>query len=126
MVLICISLRLMVWLFVICRFSLMRCLFYLNCLLINKFYIYISTSPLSAIFLKHKFIHLFMAVLGLCCCVVLSLVVAGTGCSPVAVHGLLMAVASLLAEHRSLGRTGFSGCGSQTLEHRLNRCGTWV
>ena len=55
-----------------------------------------------------------------------SLVVVSGGYSPVAVHGLLIAVASLLAEHRSLGRTGFSGCGSQTLEHRLNRCGTWV
>ena len=42
----------------------MRCLFYLNCLLFNKFYIYLNTSPLSATFLKNKLTDLFLAVLG--------------------------------------------------------------
>ena len=37
-------------------------------------------------------------------------------------YGLLVAVASLVAEH-GLGRTGFSRCGTWTLEHRLSSCG---
>ena len=43
--------------------------------------------------------YLFLAVLGLCCCTGFSLVVVIGGCSLVAVHGLLIAVASLVAEH---------------------------
>ena len=38
----------------------------------------------------------------------------------VAVRGLLIAVASLVAEHGSLG---FSSCGLQALECRLSSCG---
>ena len=41
---------------------------------------------------------LFLAVLGLCCCTGFSLVVASGGYSPVAVPGLLIVVASLVAE----------------------------
>ena len=44
------------------------------------------------------FTYLFLAVLGLCCCTGFSLVVASGGYSPVAVHGLLIVVASLVAE----------------------------
>ena len=40
-----------------------------------------------------------MAVLGLCCSAGFSLVVASVGYSLVAVHGLLIAVVSLVAEH---------------------------
>ena len=40
-----------------------------------------------------------MAVLGLCYCVGLSLVAASKGYSLVAVHGLLIDVASLVVEH---------------------------
>ena len=43
------------------------------------------------------FVFLFFAVLGLLCCPGFSLVVASGGYSPVAVHGLLIAVASLVA-----------------------------
>ena len=50
------------------------------------------------IFLK-KF-YLFLAVLGSHCWADFSLVVASKGYSPVAVHGLLVSVASLAAEHR--------------------------
>ena len=42
-------------------------------------------------FLKYVFIYLILAALGLCSCV---------GFSLVAVHGLLIAVASLVAKHR--------------------------
>ena len=41
----------------------------------------------------------------------------------VAVHGLLIAVASLVAKHGSR-RMGFSSCGSLALEHRCSSCGT--
>ena len=52
----------------------------------------------------------------------------------IAVHGLLIAVASLVAEHKSaLGeRTSvvvahrLSSCGSQALERRLSSCDTWA
>ena len=45
------------------------------------------------------FIYLFLVVLGLCCCVGFSLVVAIRVYSLVAMHGFLIAVASLVAEH---------------------------
>ena len=70
------------------------------------------------------FIYLFLPVLFLCCCAGFSLVV-------VVMHGLLIAVASLVAEHGLWGTwasvvaaPGFSSCGSWTLEPRLNSCGT--
>ena len=49
----------------------------------------------------------------------LSLVVDSWGCSPVAVSGLLIAVAFLVSEHMLRGE-GFSTCGSLALEHRLS------
>ena len=45
------------------------------------------------------FIYLFLAILGLHCFVVFSLVAASSGYSLAVVHGLLIAVASLAAEH---------------------------
>ena len=45
------------------------------------------------------FIYLFLAILGLHCFVVFSLVAASRGYSLAVVHGLLIAVASLAAEH---------------------------
>ena len=51
------------------------------------------------IFLKFHIFILFLAVLGLCCCTGFSLVVVIGGYSLVAVHGLLIAVASLFAGH---------------------------
>ena len=53
----------------------------------------------------HDFVYLLLAVLGLCCCAGLSLVVASGGYSLAAVCRLLIAVASLLVEHR-LGALG--------------------
>ena len=59
-------------------------------------------------------IYLFLAVLGLCCCMDFSLVAVSRGYSLVAVCGLLVvvAVASLTAEHEVLGHVGFSRCGT--------------
>ena len=62
----------------------------------------------------------------------LSLVAASGGYS-VAVRGFLIAVASLVAEHRLqalgfqlLSHSGFSSCGSRALERRLSSCGAWA
>ena len=49
----------------------------------------------------------FLAVLSLCCCVGLSLVVASVGYSLVMMGGLLIVVVSLVAEHK------FNNCGSR-------------
>ena len=46
---------------------------------------------------------LFLAVLGLGCCVGFSLVAVSRGYSPIVEHGLLIVVASLVAEHRLEG-----------------------
>ena len=52
------------------------------------------------IYVFNNFIHLFLDVLHLHCCKGFSLVAASRGCSLVAVHGLLIVVASPAAEHR--------------------------
>ena len=71
--------------------------------------------------------------LGLHCCVDFSLVAVSGDSSLVAVHGLLIVVASLVAEHGLLGMWtsvvvahGFSSCSSQALEHRLSSYGAWA
>ena len=68
-----------------------------------------------------------MVVLGLRCS---SLVVASGGYFLVAMCWLLIAVASLLAEHglqgtwTSAAARGLSSCGFQAPDHRLNSCGS--
>ena len=52
------------------------------------------------IYVFNNCIHLFLDVLDLHCCKRFSLVAVSRGYSLVAVHGLLIAVASLVAEHR--------------------------
>ena len=62
------------------------------------------------------------------------------GCSPVVVHGLLIAVTSLVMEHGLWGMwaqeawllgsvpvaPGLSSCGSWAPEYRLSSLGTWA
>ena len=57
----------------------------------------IAHQLLELDFLKNVYlcIYLFMAVLGLCCCICFSLVAANGGYSLVSRHGLLIAVASV-------------------------------
>ena len=65
-----------------------------------------------------------------------SLIAASRSLSLVAALGLhgaaLIAVASLVAEHRlwgvraSAALGGLSSCGSRALEHRLDSCGSWT
>ena len=82
------------------------------------------SKKVSHLYFFFNFIYLFLlfAVLGLSCCSLAFSSLASRGYSLVAVHGLLIAVASLAAEHRFQG-LDFSSCGSQALEHRLSSCG---
>jgi len=63
------------------------------------------------------------------CSVGFPLAVAGGGYSLVALFGVFIAVASLVADHGFQGAPasevvipGVSSCGSWTLEHRLDNC----
>ena len=59
-----------------------------------------------------------MAVWGFHCCMhKFSLIAEGGGSSLVAVHWLLIAVVSLVAEHRALERMGFYSCSSLVTWH---------
>ena len=60
--------------------------------------------------------------LGLHCCAQALSSCSERGLLFVAVRGLLIAVASLVTEHR-LQACGLSSCGSQALECRLSSCG---
>ena len=81
--------------------------------------------------LKNKFIYLFLAALGLRCCVRAFSSCGELGLLFVAVHGLLIAVASLCCGAWALGTwasvvaaRGLSSCGSRALERRLSSCGS--
>ena len=69
---------------------------------------------ITVLFLIILFIYLFGAGLGLPYCVGFSPVAVRGGSSPVLEHGLLIAVASLVAEH-ALGHEGFSSFRPQAL-----------
>ena len=77
--------------------------------------------------------YLIWAALGLCCCTRAFSSCGERGLLFVVVHGLLIEVASLVAEHGlwALGVwasvvvvRGLSSCGSRALECRLSSCGT--
>ena len=77
-----------------------------------------------------KLINLFLAALGLHCCARAFSSCGEGGLLFVVVCGLLIAVASLVAEHglqacklQQLWHMGFSSCGLRALEHRLSSCG---
>ena len=69
----------------------------------------------------NNFIYLFWAVLSLLCCTSFSLVEVSRGCSLVAMLGLLIAVASLGAEH---GLWGVQA--SIVVKHGLSSCSPWA
>ena len=66
--------------------------------------------------------NLFLAVLGLHCCVGFSLVVVNGLILFVMGYGLLIAMACLLVERMCC----LGSWGSWALEHRLNSCGSWA
>ena len=85
---------------------------------------------MQSIFLKNKFIYLFLAALGLRCCMRAFSSCGERGLLFVEVRGLLTAVASLCCEAWALGSWasvvaahGLSSCGSRPLERRLSSCG---
>ena len=94
----------------------------------------ILLGPLT--FLKIYFIYLFLfflTVLGLRCCARAFSSCGERGLLFVAVHGLLIAGATLCCSARALGAQasvvvarGLSSCGSQALEHRLSSGGAWA
>ena len=87
----------------------------------------------SDFFLINLFIYLFLAVLGLRCCMWAFYSWGERGLLLVAVRRLLIVVASLAVEHQALGMQAsvvaacrLSSCGSRRLEHRLSSCGAWA
>ena len=76
----------------------------------------------SVVFFRNNCICVFWAVLGPHCWLSFSVAVENWGCSLVVVRGLLTVVA-FTCRPQALESTGFSCCGSQTLEHRLDDCG---
>ena len=64
-----------------------------------------------------NFTYLFLAVLGLRCCV---------GFSLVAASRLLIEVVSLVAQASVFVAHGLSRCGSWAVEHWINSCGPWA
>ena len=92
------------------------------------FQTYFKTLEIVFLFLLSFFInlfliYLFLAQLGLCCCAQAFSSCDEQGPLFIAVRGLLIVVASLVAEH-GLQACGLSSCGSRALEHRLSSCGT--
>ena len=86
-----------------------------------------SGGAQCSFFKKYLFI---LVVLGLRCYADFSPVAVGRGYSLATVDGLLIAVASLVAELRLQGSRasvvavhGLSSCSSQSLTHRFSRCG---
>ena len=77
----------------------------------TKVYTQLFTSALFFLFVC--FIYLFLAVLGLRCCVRALSSCSQRGLLFLAVHMLLIAVASLVAEHRLYRCPGFISCGTQ-------------
>ena len=71
------------------------------------------------------FLNLFFAVLGLRCCAWAFSNCGEWGLLFVVVRELLIAVASLVAEH-GLWVCRLSSCGSHGLECRLSSCGSWA
>ena len=71
------------------------------------------------------FMYLFLAVLGLHCCVGFSIVTASSGYSLAMIHGFSLQGLLLLQSmaSRALCAYGLSSCSSWTLEHRLSSCG---
>ena len=77
------------------------------------------------------YLFLFLAMLGLCCSVDVSVAAASEGYSLAAMHRFLIVAASVTAEHELssmqasvVAAHGLSSCGSQALERRLGSCGT--
>ena len=67
-------------------------------------------------------IYLYLAVLGLPCCMGFFLPLRQMGAALIAVHGFLIVVVSLCCRACALGHKGFSSSGSWALDQGLNLC----
>ena len=88
-----------------------------------KYFILLKTRTIyQTIFCFLIVLFIYLAVLGLCCCVGLSLVAASGDCSLIAVHGFLILVASLITEHglQSIWTSVVSS--TWVSEHGLSSC----
>ena len=72
---------------------------------------------------KYLCIYLFLALLGLLCCVDFSLLAVSRGSSSLKCAGFSLPWLLLLRSTGSRAQ-GLCSCGSRALEHRLNSCGT--
>ena len=73
----------------------------------------------------YLFIYLFLAGLGLNCCLGFSLVAASRGYSSYGTWASHCRGFSFCGA-QGLGCVSFSSCSPRALEHRLNSCGTWA
>ena len=88
-----------------------------------KYFILLKTRTIyQTIFCFLIVLFIYLAVLGLCCCVGLSLVAASGDCCLIAVHGFLILVASLITEHglQSIWTSVVSS--TWVSEHGLSSC----
>ena len=85
----------------------------------------IGVTALFIYLLIYLFTYLFLAVLGLHCCVWLSVVAASGVYSSLWYAGFSFRWLLLLQSTGSR-RAGFSNCGTQALERRLSSCGMWA
>ena len=83
-------------------------------------------KPLNLGMCFKSIIYLFLAVLGLHCCVGFSLVVASGGCSSLQCMAFLLWWFPLLWSTGSGGLTGFIRCGSWAPEEGLSSWGAWA
>ena len=102
----------------------------LSLVFFQKFHCFVFHIQVCVPFLK-KSVYLFWAMLGLCCRAGFFLIVVSRGYSVVMVHGPLIAVASLMTEHKPQGWQasvvsvcGLSSFSSWDLEYRLYICVT--
>ena len=87
-----------------------------------------GSQPVSmSLFFFYNFIYLWL------CCVFIAALAVSRGYCLLAVHGLLMVVASLVAEHGFWGSQasvvamcGLSSGGSRAPGHNHSSCGTWA
>ena len=91
----------------------------------------VNNTPTLCIFRFHLFF--FLSSLGLHCCTGFSPVVVSRNYSLALACKLLIAVASLVVEHRLQGSwasvvtaPGLRTCGSRALKHSLSSCDTWA
>ena len=95
----------------------------------SRLYFHEREINFHLVFLKFIYLFIYFWLRWVCCCVRAFSSCGEWGLLFVVVHGLLVAVVSLVAEHKLWVQAsvvvagGLSSCGSRALEHRLSSCG---